>query len=246
MNTCLHIQAEQLKDFLQLQQELKLNVHCLHTDSITLADMREESVCLQILQDFATRIQAKNLTCATSLFVKYWATIWLLPFLYSHAISLPFIKWQSSALVVELPETWHWDRTLQLKDTALPSIQIMPLQDIERILYQLRVLFQHMAKVGRVPYALLWENAAVRVVQFYHALAQQPLSAAVHARLKQQQELVKSQSAHSFGLAENPFVCLWNHWHSNLQTYMRQKCCFYFQLEVAEQALCRNCPLQLK
>ena len=39
---------------------------------------------------------------------------------------------------------------------------------------------------------------------------------------------------------------LWNGWHPEFNTFMRQKCCFYFQLEEAEQTLCRNCPLRLK
>lgn len=246
MNMCRHFQAGLESSFSVLQQQLKLEIHCSNQQAITLADLFDDSICRQVLQDFATRIHAKNQRCATSLFIKYWATLWMLPFLYCQAASLPFVKWQPSIFIVELPETWNWERRLQLADSAIYSFQLMPLQEIDVILLQFNDLLQQIARVGRVSYALLWENVAVRVVQFYHALAQQNLSKDMHAQLQQQRQLLKAKSAKSFNLQENPFLKLWNNWHPEFNTYMRQKCCFYFQLEEAGQELCRNCPLQLK
>ena len=90
--------------------------------------------------------------------------------LYCHAAVLPFVKWDSSALVIDLPEQWHWDRTLQLNQASFHSFQIIHLQEFNDLIEQLNPLFKQLAKIGRVPYILLWENVAVRVVQFYHSL----------------------------------------------------------------------------
>ncbi|MCH7313192.1 (2Fe-2S)-binding protein [Acinetobacter sp. ANC 3882] len=246
MNMCSHFQAELASSFAVIQQQMNLEIRCLDTNHIQLAELLDESVCQEILHDFATRIHAKNLTCASSLFIKYWSTIWILPFLYCQAAAVPFVKWQSSALAVNLPEGWYWDRTLQLVDSKSLSLQIMTLKDIESMLTYFNLLFIKIARVGRVPYALLWENAAVRVVQLYRSLAQQNLTKEMQDRLQQQQCLLRSRSASSFNLTENPFLQLWNNWHPEFKTYMRKKCCFYFQLEQAEQKLCSNCPLQVK
>lgn len=246
MNMHRHFQAELETSVSVLQQQLKLEICYIPENTTTLVDLLDDAICKDILQDFAMRIQAKNLKCATSLFIKYWSTLWILPFLYCHAASLPFVKWQSSALVVELPQTWYWDRTLQLTDSTAFAFSVMSLQDIDIMFEQFNVFFQQISKIGRIPYVLLWENAAVRVVQFYQSLAQQNLSEDMHARLVKQQELLKAKSAQSFNLIENPFVRLWNNWHPEFKTYMRKKCCFYFQLEEAGQVLCRNCPLQQK
>lgn len=246
MNTCLYFPQTLSETTAILQQDLQLDIRCLAGDAIRLADLMDESTCRQVLQNFAARIHAKKMTCASSLFIKYWATIWILPFLYCHADSLPFIGWSSAGLAVNLPVSWHWDRTLQLVEPTLSSLQIMSLNDIENMLGQFNPLFQQLAKVGHVPYALLWENAAVRVVQFYQSQARQDLSKAKRSRLQQQIALLKAKSGESFNLAENPFISLWNNWFPNNEIYMRKKCCFYFQLEEAGQTLCRNCPLQLK
>ncbi|QER39722.1 (2Fe-2S)-binding protein [Acinetobacter suaedae] len=246
MNTCQYFQAELEISFSVLQQHLKLEIHCSTQQAITLADLFDDSICRQVLQDFATRIHAKNQRCATSLFIKYWATLWVLPFLYCQAASLAFVKWQYSAFVVELPETWSWERRLQLADSASDSCQIISLPELDAMLLEFNDLLQQIARVGRVSYALLWENVAVRVVQFYRSLVQQDLSNDMLIRLQQQQQLLKAKSAQSFNLPENPFLKLWDNWHPEFNTYMRQKCCFYFQLEEVGGELCRNCPLQLK
>jgi len=246
MNTCCDLDVELATTFTMLQQNLKLEICYFPTNVTTLVDLLDDVVCKNTLQNFAARIHAKNLRCATSLFIKYWSTFWVLPFLYSQAASLPFVKWQSSTLVVDLPKTWYWDRTLQLLDSPKLSLHVMSFQEIELMLNQLSMLFSQIAKIGRVSYTLLWENVAVRVVQFYHALQQQNLGKDMLEGLLQQQQWLKAKSAQSFSLKENPFAKLWANWHPELNTYMREKCCFYFQLEEAGQALCRNCPLQLK
>ncbi len=79
MNTSFKIQAEKCATLPILQQRLKLNVQILPESSTTLDCLLNDDVCRQVLQDFATRIHAKNLTW-TSLFVKYWCTSWILPF----------------------------------------------------------------------------------------------------------------------------------------------------------------------
>lgn len=180
------------------------------------------------------------------MFVKYWCTSWILPFLYCHAAVLPFVKWDSSALVIDLPEQWYWNRTLQLNQASFYSFQIIHLQEFNDLIEQLNMLFKQLAKIGRVPYVLLWENVAVRVVQFYRSFTKQNLNPDIQSRLEQQKQFFKSKTAESFYLTENPFMRLWNGWHPEFNTFMRQKCCFYFQLEEAEQTLCRNCPLRLK
>ncbi|HBO70904.1 MAG TPA: (2Fe-2S)-binding protein [Acinetobacter sp.] len=246
MNSYCADQARLTTPVSALSKHLKLEVCYLDTKAITLADLLDDSICEKTLQDFAKRIHAKNLSCASSLFVKYWSTVWILPFLYCQAASLTFVKWQSSILAVNLSTEWYWDRTLQLTNSEALSLEVMSLQDIGAIFDQLNCLFQQIAKVGRVSYALLWENAAVRVVQFYHSWTQQNISPEMQEKLQQQQQLIKMRSAQSFHLAENPFVRLWSHWHPELATYMRKKCCLYFQLDEAGQTLCRNCPSQLK
>lgn len=246
MNTCCDLNVGLATSFTVLQQNMKLEISYFPANATTLIDLLDDVICKNTLQNFAARIHTKNLRCATSLFIKYWSTFWILPFLYSQAASLPFLKWQSSTLVVDLPKSWCWDRTLQLLDSSDLSFQVMSLQEIELMLNQLGVLFLQIAKIGRVSYTLLWENAAVRVVQFYHTLQQQNLSKDMLKNLLQQQQWLKAKSAQSFSLQENPFVKLWANWHTEKNTFMREKCCFYFQLEESRQALCRNCPLQLK
>ncbi|EXB28114.1 fhuF 2Fe-2S C-terminal domain protein [Acinetobacter baumannii 1437282] len=246
MNTCHYFQAELETSFSVLQQHLKLEIHCSNQQAITLADLFDDSICRQVLQDFATRIHAKNQRCATSLFIKYWATLWVLPFLYCQAASLPFVKWQPSIFIVELPDTWNWERRIQLADSASYACHSMSLPELDAMLLQFNGLLQQIARVGRVSYALLWENVTVRMLQFYRSLAQQDLDNNMRIRLQQQQQLLKAKSAQSFNLPENPFLKLCNNWHPEYNTYMRQKCCFYFQLEEANGELCRNCPLQLK
>ena len=75
-----------------------------------------------------------------------------------------------------MPEQWYWDRTLQLNQTSFYSFQIIHLQEFNDLIEQLNVLFKQLAKIGRVPYVLLWENVAVRVVQFYHTFTNQNLN----------------------------------------------------------------------
>ena len=109
-----------------------------------------------------------------------------LTFLYCHAAVLPFVKWDSSALVIDLPEQWHWDRTLQLNQASFHSFQIIHLQEFNDLIEQLNPLFKQLAKIGRVPYILLWENVAVRVVQFYHSFTKQNLNPDIQSRLERQ------------------------------------------------------------
>lgn len=121
-----------------------------------------------------------------------------LTFLYCHAAVLPFVKWDSSALVIDLPEQWHWDRTLQLNQASFHSFQIIHLQEFNDLIEQLNLLFKQLAKIGRVPYILLWENVAVRVVQFYHSFTKQNLNPDIQSRLERQKQFFKSKTAESF------------------------------------------------
>lgn len=60
------------------------------------------------------------------------------------------------------------------------------MQEFNDLIEQLNLLFKQLAKIGRVPYVLLWENVAVRVVQFYHSFTNQNLNPDIQSRLEQQ------------------------------------------------------------
>lgn len=153
-----------------LSQELNLELRWLSATTTSVQDLCDMETCRETLHNFAARIHSPKLRCASSMFVKYWASIWILPFLYSHAAAHPFIKWHAAALVVDLPHAWYWDRCLQLRHAAYDTIQPITFSDLEQMLQDLKRLFLQIARIGRVSYALLWENAAVRVVQFYRSL----------------------------------------------------------------------------
>jgi len=50
---------------------------------LSFTDLLNPSACLIALNDFSSRVDAVNLTCATSMFIKYWAVPLLFPYFYA-------------------------------------------------------------------------------------------------------------------------------------------------------------------
>jgi len=99
----------------------KLNIHInLHEhNELSFADLLEPRHCAMVLGEFQSRIQALNLTCSGSMFIKYWAVPLLFPYLYALLTEQLNLSWQLSALSVQMAPTWSWDQHLNFKASSL-------------------------------------------------------------------------------------------------------------------------------
>lgn len=215
---------------------------------LSFTDLLNPSACLIALNDFSSRVDAVNLTCATSMFIKYWAVPLLFPYFYaltSEDIDLP---WDLSCISTGLPPDWYWDRTLHLIN--LPQLQhgVSRKQQsfegyVRFILDDLKKLFDALARTGKVQKFLLWENTALRILQFYDMMNRKGGNQALLSRIQYQRQFLLDLPAADLGLKQNPFYLLDQSRQQSSTTYQRKKCCFYFQLPEAQKEYCASCPL---
>lgn len=237
----------QAKQILADQLNIQIHLHAQNADSF--ADLINPKRCAAVLSEFQTRIQAVNLTCSGSMFMKYWAVSLLFPYLYGLLTEQVRLPWELSALSVEMAPTWYWDRHLNFKSSFLPSTSVST-QDyayeafILRIFHDLNQIFEVMSKVAKVQRFLLWENTALRILQFYDMM--QRKNSTQMLKIQNQRQFLSDLPAEYFGLKQNPFLLLEQSRKSNVETYQRKKCCFYFQLPEAQNEYCTSCPLVKK
>ncbi|WP_228145680.1 (2Fe-2S)-binding protein [Acinetobacter sp. ANC 4654] len=232
-----------------LADQLNIQIHLHAKNALSFADLLEPKQCAAVLSEFQTRIQAVNLTCSGSMFMKYWAVPLLFPYLYALLIERIRLPWELSALSVEMEMTWYWDRHLNFKSAFLPSTSVSTqnyaYEDfILRVFHDLNQLFEVMSKVGKVQRFLLWENTALRILQFYDMM--QRKNSTQMRKIQNQRQFLSDLPAEYFGLKQNPFLLLEQSRKSNVETYQRKKCCFYFQLPEAQNEYCSSCPLVKK
>lgn len=234
-----------------LAERLNIQFDVLPADAqqiVSFTDLLNPTVCLTTLNDFGSRVDAVNLTCATSMFIKYWAVPLLFPYFYaltSEEIDLP---WDISCISTVLSTDWCWDRTLHLIN--LPQLQLgvgRQQQSFEEsvrfILDDLQKLFDVLARSGKVQKFLLWENTALRILQFYDMMNRKGGDQALLSRIQFQRQFLIDLPAVDLGLKQNPFYLLDQSRQQSSTTYQRKKCCFYFQLPEAQKEYCASCPL---
>ncbi|MFX6891830.1 hypothetical protein ABTH84_18615, partial [Acinetobacter baumannii] len=57
----------------EIEQVLNIRIELCHQWNHRGSDLLHPDRCLKIVQQFAAQIQVKNLTCAGSMLIKYWA-----------------------------------------------------------------------------------------------------------------------------------------------------------------------------
>lgn len=239
----------QAKHVLAERLNIQINLH-MH-DACSFADLLDPEQCLIVLTEFSTRIQAVNLTCSGSMFMKYWAVPLLFPYLYALLTEQVSLPWELSALSVQIAATWYWDRHLNIKPTFLKKDTWWTQQHtykatMLRIFDDLSQVFEVMSKVAKVQRFLLWENTALRILQFYDLMQKQNSSQQTLTKILQQRQFLSNLPAEYFGLKQNPFLLLEQKRKLNSGTYLRKKCCFYFQLPESKREYCSSCPLAKK
>lgn len=231
----------------QLNIQMQLHTHT----ALSFADLLEPEQCFIVLTEFSKRIQAINLTCAGSMFMKYWAVPLLFPYLYARLTEQVHLPWELSAFSVQMTPTWYWDRHLNLKPACLSADSFNTENQtyeaiISKIFDDLNQIFEVMSKVGKVQKFLLWENTALRILQFYDLMERKNLPQVGLIKIQQQRQFLSNLAAASFGLKQNPFLLLEQSRKENAGSYQRKKCCFYFQLPEAQHEYCSSCPLTKK
>ena len=232
-----------------LADQLNIQIYLHAQNAYCFADLMNPKRCAAVLSDFQTRIQAVNLTCSGSMYMKYWAVPLLFPYLYALLTEQIHLPWELSALSVEMAPTWYWDRHLNFKSLFLPSTSVSTQNYayeafILRIFHDLNQIFEVMSKVGKVQRFLLWENTALRILQFYDMM--QRKNSTQMRKIQNQRQILSDLPAEYFGLKYNPFLLLEQSRKSNSGSYQRKKCCFYFQLPEAQNEYCTSCPLVKK
>ncbi|HCM31387.1 MAG TPA: (2Fe-2S)-binding protein, partial [Acinetobacter radioresistens] len=56
-----------------LAEKLNIQINLHEHNALSFADLLEPRHCAMVLGEFQSRIQALNLTCSGSMFIKYWA-----------------------------------------------------------------------------------------------------------------------------------------------------------------------------
>lgn len=228
---------------------IQLNLH--EQSTLSFADLLNPTQCLEVLTEFSRRIQAVNLTCSGSMFMKYWAVPLLFPYLYALLIEQINLPWELSALSVQMAPTWYWDRHLNIKPSRLKRNSFQTQNQLYetalfRIFDDLNQIFEVISKVGKVQKYLLWENTALRILQFYDLMQKQNPSTQVFTKIFQQRQFLSDLPAGYFNLKQNPFLLLEQKRKLNGGVYLRGKCCFYFQLPESQCEYCTSCPLLRK
>jgi len=235
------------KQMLAEKLNIQLNLH--GQDAPSFADLLEPKQCALVLGEFQTRIQALNLTCSGSMFVKYWAVPLLFPYFYALLTDQLNLAWELSAISVHMASTWSWDRHLNFKSSLFTATALRTqTSDYEifvlRIFHDLNQVFAVISQVAKVQRFLLWENTALRILQFYD-LMQRKNPSDSH-KIHMQRQFLLDLPVEQFGLKHNPFLLLQHSRQSSPRTYRRKKCCFYFQLPEADSEFCSSCPLAKK
>ncbi|WP_374663491.1 (2Fe-2S)-binding protein [Acinetobacter sp.] len=232
-----------------LAEKLNIQINLHGQNALSFADLLEPKQCAAVLSEFQTRIQAVNLTCSGSMFMKYWAVPLLFPYLYALLTEQVHLSWELSALSVKMAPTWDWDRHLNFKPSFLTATALGT-QDsdyevfILRIFHDLNQVFEVISKVAKVQRFLLWENTALRILQFYDLMQRKNPNDT--RKIHKQRQFLVDLAAEHFGLKHNPFLLLQHSRQASSGTYRRKKCCFYFQLPEAESEYCGSCPLAKK
>lgn len=230
-----------------LADRLNIQIH-LHTqEAMSFADLLNAKPCSIVLEEFATRIQAVNLTCSGSMFMKYWAVPLLFPYLYALLTEQVNLPWALSIFSVQMAPTWCWDRHLNLKSSFLGDIWWIQNARYDavilKIFQDLNQIFEVISKVAKVQKFLLWENTALRILQFYDMMQNKGIAQPLVQRSKQQRQFLSRIPAEFFKLKQNPFLYLEKSYQPSCRAYQRKKCCFYFQLPEANNEYCTSCPL---
>ena len=234
-----------------LADQLNIQIHLHAQDAMSFADLLEPKQCLVVLTEFSKHIQAVNLTCSGSMFMKYWAVPLLFPYLYALFTEQINLPWELSALSVHMAPTWYWDRHLNFKSSFLSADTLSTENQtyaviILKIFHDLNQVFEVMSKVAKVQKFLLWENTALRILQFYDMMQRKDSTQIGLVKIQNQRQFLSDFPAEYFGLKQNPFLLLEQSRKSKAATYQRKKCCFYFQLPEAQNEYCASCPLLKK
>lgn len=244
-----NLELSQAKQILAAQLNIQIHAHA--QNALSFADLLESKQCAAVLGEFQTRIQAVNLTCSGSMFMKYWAVPLLFPYLYALLTEQVRLSWELSALSVEMAPTWDWDRHLNFKPSFLSARSLSTQNQsygtvILSIFDDLNQVFEVISKVAKVQRFLLWENTALRILQFYDMMQRKNPTQTGLRKIQQQRQFLSNLAAEYFDLKQNPFLLLEQSRNSKGGSYQRKKCCFYFQLPEAENEYCSSCPLAKK
>ncbi|OMF38053.1 hypothetical protein BK133_03490 [Paenibacillus sp. FSL H8-0548] len=108
-------------------------------------------------------------------------------------------------------------------------------------------VFHILSVVGRVPRAVLWENALVRIIPLYEDGLQEEEDPSVLMRLHDDFKFITEDApAYMFGERRNPLTTFIKGQYSEHtdkpSAYVRQTCCFYYEMS---PEYCRACPKPL-
>ena len=230
----------------RLMESLNIRIKEYSQQEYSFADLTHPQKCFQILMKFSSKIEAVSLTCASSMFMKYWAVPLLYPFLYALLTQRVNLAWSMRHISTDLSPNWFWNRELLITPPNSICFYTDKFQFEEFIFIifnDLKKIFKSVSQVGKVKQQLLWENTALRILQFYDAMAVKDNLKMYQRKMQIQRQFLNDISAEYFGLKENPFKALEINRDMHLNIYRRKKCCFYFQLPESSNEYCASCPL---
>ncbi|OLP65149.1 hypothetical protein BACPU_16830 [Bacillus pumilus] len=219
------------------------------TSSRTLANLFSAESVTRLLEAEKKAMYAPNLAVAASMFSKRYAYLAVSSTLYMMTLYDGVYQFPPAACV------FREDRKIELDDSLCSLVQVEGERHEwrERVVHALFTqcvtpLLDVLHLTSRLPYAILWENVAVRINSLYRNMMREAEDPVVKQRVQEDYLFLKQAAGDVFGVKQNPFQRGLNLDDSLLKTSNRRTCCMYYQLEKKSENLdyCLVCPLEKK
>ncbi|MGG4143059.1 IucA/IucC family C-terminal-domain containing protein [Paenibacillus algorifonticola] len=230
------------------------------TLSIIAQDLLDLEKCKSYLDRLASEIGAPTRRVAASMLAKRYAFLYVAPVLYAMTVynkGLPLTL--NNCRLASPDESESKVSGSKFPNLSMDGLEITEpeagkrLEWREQMLRQLFAehlspLFRSLSVAGKVPLAILWENAFVRVAPLYEdGLEEAEGDPSVIQRLHDDFEfMTETAPAALFGERRNPLAKFAKPTKAGMAgemlTSIRQTCCFYYEMS---SEYCRACPKPL-
>ncbi|SFE93978.1 Ferric iron reductase protein FhuF, involved in iron transport [Paenibacillus algorifonticola] len=229
------------------------------TLSILSRDLLEREKCESYLDQLATEIGAPSRRVAASMLAKRYAFLFVAPVLYAMTVYDKGLPLTLDNCRLASPD----ESESRVSGSKFPNLSFDGLEMTEpeagkrlewrdqmmRQLFaeHLSPLFRSLSVAGKVPMAILWENAFVRMVPLYEDGLEEESDSSVIQRLHDDfMFMTETAPASIFGERRNPLAKFIKPSHAGIAGEMlasiRQTCCFYYEMS---SEYCRACPKPL-
>ncbi|WP_338551873.1 IucA/IucC family C-terminal-domain containing protein [Paenibacillus sp. KS-LC4] len=228
--------------------------------AIIAQDLLNRENCESYLDQLANEIGAPSRRVAASMLAKRYAFLFVAPVLYAMTVYNKGLSLTLNNCRLTSPD----ESESKASGSKFPNLSVDGLEITEpeagkrrewreHLLRQLFAehlspLFRSLSEAGKVPLAILWENAFVRIVPLYEdgleeAEGDSSVIQRLHADFK---FMTEPASAELFGERRNPLARFIKPSHAGIAGEMiasiRQTCCFYYEMS---SEYCRACPKPL-